>query len=322
MNLGRQPSPPQDGGRPGLADEGVFEMEYRGRLWQRAKRYAAMAGITATLAMAPGSVGAIHMEENPPVAQAARYEASPFRSVESLIEGLNRPEEFSPDSMEMSDDERRVERLAERLRRSTVMIESDDSIGSGVIIRRTEAETIILTNRHVVMSGDDQTSSANIVVRNNGKEARPFGILVAPHGLDLALLVVNDNLGPPVRIARREPRQGSSVLVMGAPLGVEDSVSRGIISNFRARLTGTGFEFDAIQTDAAINPGNSGGGMFLVSSGELVGIPAFKPLLNPITPADSIGYALPARVLARIPAREWQMVPVTVSDPLPEAGTD
>ena len=296
---------------------------YRGRFWQKAKNYVAMAGIATTFAIAPGAVGAMDEARHiTPITRAAPMEErSPFRSLEGLVEGLNK-DEFNPDTMEMSADDRRVERLTDRLRRSSVMIESDESIGSGIIIRRTSEETIILTNRHVVMSDDDRTASPNIVVRNNGKEARPFGILVAPRGLDLALIVVNDNLGPPVRIARRAPRQGAEVLVIGAPLGVEDSVSRGIVSNFRSRETGTGFSFDAISTDAAINPGNSGGGMFLVRTGELVGIPAFKPMLNPITPADSIGYALPATLLRQLPVREWQMVPVNAPDHSPEPSSD
>jgi serine protease Do len=205
---------------------------------------------------------------------------------------------------------RHTERLVERLRRSTVMIESDEARGSGVIIRNNGSISVILTNRHVVEGETDAAAAPNITVTNGDKSGRAFGVLLAPHELDLAIIVVNDDIGPPVRIARQRPAQGASVLVLGAPLGLEDTLTRGLISNFQTRTTDSGFEYEAIQTDSAINPGNSGGGMFSERNGELLGIPSSKRLLNALVPAEGIAFAMPARLLYRIPLREWQALPL------------
>ena len=202
---------------------------------------------------------------------------------------------------------KRMQEVVRQLRKSTVLIDSDESVGSGVILYRCGGETAILTNRHVVTSdkapdGKVQVSS-NIKIVNEGKKVLPVRIVIAPNDLDLALIFVREDIGPPVKFAKTKPEVGSKLIIVGNPLGVEDSVSAGIVSNYVMNRTGSGFPFQEIQTDAAINPGNSGGGMFL-SNGELLGIVTFKLRLG-FGFAEGMGYAIPVSILKDFIVDSW-----------------
>jgi S1-C subfamily serine protease len=311
----------------GIFERKNFERDVKSakkRFWARAKNAILVAAAGAMLAVEPPSSVVPMSAAPPPVRESATLAGmennglrGDLRDLNVMVELLLHPsndeeQEIFREFENMSlSEERRVERLVERLRRSTVQIESDEAIGSGVIIRKSGDISIILTNRHVVEAEDGLYGAPNLVVKNGELTARPFGILLGPHELDLAIIVVNDDIGPAVNIARRRPRQGANVLVLGSPLGIEDTLTRGVVSNFRTRTTDSGFEYEAIQTDAAINPGNSGGGLFHARSGELLGIPAFKRLLNPIVPAEGIAYAIPARLLYQLPLRDWESIPVS-----------
>ncbi len=289
----------------------------RRRIWARAKNALLVASAAAMLAVVPQTAllapGVRPAAETHQAGRTASVLLSESEMRAILGRMLNPAYEESNalefDQMLMSGG-RRTERLVERLRRSTVMIESDEARGSGVIIRNNGSISVILTNRHVVEGETDAAAAPNITVKNGDKTGRAFGVLLAPHELDLAIIVVNDDIGPPVRIARQRPAQGAGVLVLGAPLGLEDTLTMGVISNFQTRTTDSGFEYEAIQTDSAINPGNSGGGMFAERNGELLGIPSSKRLLNALVPAEGIAFAMPARLLYHIPLREWQALPL------------
>lgn len=206
-----------------------------------------------------------------------------------------------------------LELLADQLRRSSVLISSDEALGSGIIIANSGTETTILTNRHVVESdthGDDGSPrlSPGMVVYNDGKVARVKSVRIAPNSLDLAVVTVEGDLGPAVRTFTGRLSRGNRLMIIGAPLGYEDSVASGIVSNFSRRETDSGFGYTAIQTDAAINPGNSGGGFFL-GTGELVGITAFKLRISPIETAEGMGFAIPIRYIYDFPYEGWQNLP-------------
>ena len=82
------------------------------------------------------------------------------------------------------------------------------------------------------------------------------------------------------------PKVGESVLVVGAPLGLEDTVTTGVVSAFRS-LGGE----NLMQFDAAINPGNSGGPVFNAKK-EVVGVATLKA-----REAEGIGLAIPISVV-------------------------
>jgi hypothetical protein len=201
----------------------------------------------------------------------------------------------------------RVELLVAGLQRSNVKITSDEGIGSGVIIGKNGSDTVILTNRHVVDTGFTGIANRNLQVISFKEEvAKPVLVLIAPEELDLALVVVKKDVGPAVEVDYDStPRIGAEVLVLGSPLGIPNSVTKGIVSNFVTTNTSTGFDYNATQTDAAVNPGNSGGGVFLSSSGHLIGVTSFKLLITKGQLAEGLGFAIPVSLLREFPPEEW-----------------
>ena len=142
--------------------------------------------------------------------------------------------------------------------------------GSGVIIT---PDGYILTNNHVVEAG---TGSIQVDL-NDGR--RFDATLVGRDALtDLAVIKIQATGLAPAALGTSEDLQvGQFVLAVGNPLGLNYTVTQGIVSalgrgqlNLNQDSDGYGIE-DFIQTDAAINPGNSGGGLFNLS-GQLIGI--------------------------------------------------
>jgi S1-C subfamily serine protease len=206
-------------------------------------------------------------------------------------------------------EEQRVQNLIQRLQESSVKIQSDEGIGSGVIVARNGSELLILTNRHVVDSDFAYVSNTHLEVLNYTNEtAKPVRIYIAPNQLDMAIVVVDKDIGPPAEIDGEMPRVGAQVLAIGTPLGIPNSVSSGIVSNYVLTNTSSGFDYEVIQTDAAVNPGNSGGGVFLASDGRLIGIIAFKLVLRNNQLAEGLGFAIPSGILEDYPISEWKMI--------------
>ncbi|MCY4383135.1 MAG: serine protease [Nitrospinae bacterium] len=146
--------------------------------------------------------------------------------------------------------------------------------GSGVVVGEYE----VVTNCHVL------EKAKNLMVRqasdwSGGKGYRMSAFLLARNDeRDLCLLFVGELPIPPVaRPARlgaaKKLSIGEEVYAVGAPAGLELSLSRGVVSQLRG-VFGKRFA-PLLQTDAAISPGSSGGGLFN-QAGELVGITTFK----------------------------------------------
>ena len=168
--------------------------------------------------------------------------------------------------------------------RSVVVIKTDESQGSGVIIR----PNLVATNCHVV---DDGT--AIIVYKANNRRAQKdeefrAQIHRAHEARDLCLLEVSGLWGIPANLRRTDSLTvGESVYAIGAPQGLDYSLSAGVISQLRKE---EGESIPLIQTDAAISPGSSGGGLF-DAQGNLVGITQSKIVDDS---AEGIGFAIPA----------------------------
>jgi putative serine protease PepD len=146
--------------------------------------------------------------------------------------------------------------------------------GSGVIIR---SDGYILTNNHVVTAGG--TGATLTVVANDGQQgtARVIGTDALD---DLAVIKVDglSNLTAATFGKSSQLVVGQTVVAVGAPLGLSDTVTAGIVSNTARPVTtgdtqNTEAVFNAVQTDAAINPGNSGGPLVDLN-GNVVGINA------------------------------------------------
>ena len=157
--------------------------------------------------------------------------------------------------------------------------------GSGVII---SADGYIVTNNHVVDGADEITVTLN----ENSKEysARIIG---ADATTDLALIKIDARNLPAIVIANSDDvKVGEWVLAVGNPLGLNNTVTAGIVSA-KARSMGQGVS-SMIQTDAAINQGNSGGAL-VNTRGELIGINAM--LASPTGSNIGYGFAIPTSIM-------------------------
>ena len=160
--------------------------------------------------------------------------------------------------------------------------------GSGVII---SADGYIVTNNHVVDGADELT-----VTLSDTKEysARIIG---ADKTTDLALIKIDGKNLPAIKIANSDDvKIGEWVLAIGNPLGLNNTVTAGIISA-KARTLGANGVESFIQTDAAINAGNSGGAL-VNTRGELVGINAM--LYSQTGSYSGYGFAIPTAMMNKV----------------------
>ncbi|MFV0464266.1 MAG: S1C family serine protease [Nostocoides sp.] len=146
-----------------------------------------------------------------------------------------------------------------------------EGTGSGWVL---DTAGHIVTNNHVV--ADAMDNGRITVVAADGREATAT-VVGHDESYDLAVLAVSDLALNPLPLGRSADLVvGDHVIAMGAPLGLEGTVTTGIISALNRPVsagdsTGAASYINAIQTDAAINPGNSGGPL-LDMSGRVIGV--------------------------------------------------
>src|SRR5690606_2933229 len=171
---------------------------------------------------------------------------------------------------------------------SVVQIETEKAQGSGVVIT---SDGLLLTNQHVIAG-----ATAIIIKTSTGR--RSVAVVQAADSLaDIALLRASLDSVPPALLGSvSRATAGADVVIIGSPLGLTQTVSRGVLSSIRV-VNGRRL----IQTDAAVSPGNSGGPM-LNENGEVIGIVSFKlsrPLAEGLSFALAIDDALAAVGVAR-----------------------
>ncbi len=160
--------------------------------------------------------------------------------------------------------------------------------GSGFIVG---SEGYIVTNNHVV--GEDSTEAQ---VRFSDKTKVYAKVIGRDKDTDIALLKVEvDHELPVAKFGKSSTlKVGQWVLAVGNPLGLDRTVTLGIVSGIgRERLNLSKYE-NFIQTDAAINPGNSGGPLFNLR-GEVVGLNTAI-----IHMAQGIGFSIPSDMVSRV----------------------
>lgn len=175
--------------------------------------------------------------------------------------------------------------------------------GSGFIVT---SNGYILTNNHVVTNSDRETIADKVTVRM--MDHRVFTAKVVGHDrtTDVAVIKIDANDLPTVSIGNDvTSRIGEWVLAIGNPLGLENTVTAGIISAKGRSLadlmnpngTNQYAISDLIQTDAAINPGNSGGPL-VNSRGEVIGINS--AIASPTGYNAGYGFAIPITLAKRV----------------------
>ena len=177
----------------------------------------------------------------------------------------------------------------------TAYFAPEHSIGAGVIL---SPDGLIVTNAHVVQG------ARKIRVRLQGLEkqsstarSEPLGpvdakLVGVDRETDLAVLKIDLTGLPALQFAdSNDLRQGQVVFAFGSPMGLENSVTMGVVSS-TARQIDPDNPAIYIQTDAPINPGNSGGPLVDVD-GHVVGINTF--ILSQSGGNEGLGFAIPER---------------------------
>lgn len=242
---------------------------------KRSRTGSLIAGALAVAVVSAGVGGGVALLVQPdrPAATSTINGAAPGQPVASLPAGS-------------------VEQVAAKVVPSVVKLEVDlgrqSEEGSGIIL---SSDGLILTNNHVVTAaqggpgepgGPAAPSGAGAaqtkVTFADGRSA-PFTVVGTDPSSDIAVVRAQGVSGlTPITIGSSSNlRVGQDVVAIGSPLGLEGTVTTGIISALNRPVAAGGdiknqnTVLDAVQTDAAINPGNSGGALVNMN-GELVGV--------------------------------------------------
>ena len=156
-------------------------------------------------------------------------------------------------------------------------------LGSGVIV---DKDGYILTNNHVIKDADE------IKVKLSDKREFKGKVIGTDPKTDLAVIKIDSNHLPVIKLGDSEKlKVGETVIAIGSPYGLNQTVTSGIVSATGRANVGIADYEDFIQTDAAINPGNSGGALVNVK-GELVGINT--AIFSTSGGYQGIGFAIPS----------------------------
>ncbi len=162
--------------------------------------------------------------------------------------------------------------------------------GSGIVLN-TSGD--ILTNAHVV------AGASQIQVTFNDGRTLPATLSSSNTSADLAVVRVSaaaSSLHPLTLGNSDDLRVGDQVYAIGAPFGLAESMTAGIVSGLNRHNAGSGLS-GLIQTDAPINPGNSGGAL-LNAQGQVIGIN--DSIESPIAGNVGVGFAIPVNVVKQM----------------------
>lgn len=185
---------------------------------------------------------------------------------------------------------RSMRELVNELGEAVVQVKTPSGTGSGFIINE---EGFLITNFHVIEGETD--IAIEVYWQTDGqlerKTYKDVRIVALNKYRDLALLKIEEENAPTFHFVPLGDSDalaiGQPVFAIGSPLGLERTVTEGIISTKTRQMQGELY----LQTTAQINPGNSGGPLFNLS-GEVVGVTNMK-----ITYGEGLGFAIPVGAL-------------------------
>ena len=188
--------------------------------------------------------------------------------------------------------DRSVRELVASLGEAVVLVRTPSSLGSGFIIHE---DGFLITNFHVIES--ETQILVEVYHQNSGqlerRNYREVRIVATNKYADLALLKIEDKDAPtfvPTPLGDAdELGVGERVFAVGSPLGLERTVTEGIVSSKTRPIQGELY----LQTTTQINPGNSGGPLFNLR-GEVVGVTNMK-----VAYGEGIGFAIPVQTVKR-----------------------
>jgi hypothetical protein len=222
-----------------------------------------------------------------------------------------RIDRFTPDLAALED----LPPTLRRAMRANVLIECGGGglglggvgVGSGVVLKRSDDEALILTNRHVIdpsyagqAAEPGELPRGRLEVRLVDQTARAGHVTwLAPGGIDLALVRValpsrevraaKWRLGRPLKV-------GDPVFAIGNPHGLGWTHTQGAISQLRFQEAG-GRRVRVIQTQTVVNPGNSGGGLY-DQEGYLIGVIAWT---QDKRVSEGLNFAITLDTLEKVP---------------------
>ncbi|WP_082133313.1 trypsin-like peptidase domain-containing protein [Mycolicibacterium obuense] len=271
----------------------------------RTPRGLVLAG-AAAVAIAGGGVGAaaavaVTDHQHPAATPATAAQAQPVKPAASAAPGS-------------------VEQVAAKVMPSVVKLQitagQGMAEGSGIVL---SPDGLILTNNHVVApavqggagaqpAAFDGGDSPATVTFSDGRSV-PFTVVGTDPIGDLAVVRAQGVSGlTPITIgSSKDVKIGQEVVAIGSPLGLQGTVTKGIVSALNRPVTAGDGEgsspvvLDALQTDAAINPGNSGGPL-VDMNGDLIGVNSAGASMGSGSSGGSIGlgFAIPSDQAKRI----------------------
>ena len=163
---------------------------------------------------------------------------------------------------------------------SVVTVRTSSAQGTGFIIN---SNGYVVTNAHVLADSNGNLAS-NIQVVTDNQNILSANFIGYDSNLDIAILKISGTYTPLILGNSNSVQIGDKVIAIGDPLGLQFSVSEGIISAVnRQGINGLNAYF---QTDASLNPGNSGGPL-INQQGQVIGINNFK-----VSGGENLGFAL------------------------------
>jgi len=190
-------------------------------------------------------------------------------------------------------DDRSIRDWVDQLGEAVALVQTPTGLGSGFVIHK---DGYVVTNNHVI-AGEHRISIT--IFKEGERELNKVSydkvrIVATSAELDLALLKIDSEEEAPFRIvslaaADQGLREGQAVFAIGSPLGLDRTVSEGIISVANRVIAGRLY----LQTTTQINPGNSGGPLFNLR-GEVVGVNNMKIAA---VGAEGLGFSIASRTL-------------------------
>lgn len=190
-------------------------------------------------------------------------------------------------------DDRAIRDLIDQLGEAVALVQTPTGLGSGFVINR---EGYVVTNNHVI-AGEHRISVT--IFKKGQRELNKVSydnvrIVATSAELDLALLKIDSDEDEPFKVVSLAAvdqglREGQTVFAIGSPLGLDRTVSEGIISVANRVIGGRLY----LQTTTQINPGNSGGPLFNLC-GEVVGVNNMKIAA---IGAEGLGFSISSRTL-------------------------
>jgi len=214
--------------------------------------------------------------------------ATPEAAASNLLVNVNAPQFYYSDTRPFA--ARDVRDLVKQIGEAVVQVRTPSGLGSGFFIN---ADGYLITNFHVI-EGETEIS-VEVYRQTNGlldRETYKRVRIVAINKFhDLALLHIEDKNAPKFKFVTLGSSDalavGDSVFAIGSPLGLERTVTEGILSTKTRELEGELY----LQTTAQINPGNSGGPLFNLA-GEVVGVTNMKIMFG-----EGLGFAIPVELV-------------------------